>query len=230
MSTTAAPFTAQTLADARRLAGSGGRAEARPLEGEAQTRASTVASCTSSTRRPSTSGSVSGRTPCPRLKMCPGRPPARCEHLARRRLDALPRAEQDGRVEVPLDGMLLADLVPAAVERHAPVEADDVSSRRRHVPEQRGRADAEVDRRRVDCCRARVPTRAPRTRRSRTARARLPTSRRAGSRPLRRATCAATYRANVSESRSMSTSQAPGSRYMNAFTRAKSRLGRPSTR
>src|SRR5439155_25827834 len=41
------------------------------------TRASTVASCTSSVRRPRTAGSALGGTPCPRLNTLPGRPPAR---------------------------------------------------------------------------------------------------------------------------------------------------------
>src|SRR5438128_5314388 len=40
-----------------------------------QTRASTPCAWTSLARRVSTSGSVSGSTPCPRLKMLPGRPP-----------------------------------------------------------------------------------------------------------------------------------------------------------
>ena len=65
-------------------------------------------------------------------------------------LDALPRAEQDGRVEVPLDAALRADGEPALVERDAPVEADRVAARGGHRAEQVRRPGAEVDRRHVD--------------------------------------------------------------------------------
>src|SRR5438105_4919688 len=47
------------------------------LEADGDGAALAVRSCTSAHSRPSASGSVSGRTPWPRLKMWPGRPPAR---------------------------------------------------------------------------------------------------------------------------------------------------------
>ena len=72
--------------------------------------------------------------------MWPGRPPARVEHVARGRLDALPRAEEHRRVEVALHAALVADRVPAAVERDAPVEADHVAAGLGHRREQRRRA------------------------------------------------------------------------------------------
>ena len=115
------------------------------------------------------------------------------EHVERARLDALPRAEQQRRVEVALDAALLAGDLPAGVERHAPVEPDHVAAGRRHAREQRRRrSGAEVDRRHVDRRRGCVRSTARRTRRSPQARARRPTSRRAGSRRRRRATFAAT--------------------------------------
>src|SRR5581483_11769922 len=63
------------------------------------------------------------------------------------RLRPLPRAEEDGGVEVPLHRAARADGEPAPVERDTPVEADRVASRRRHRLEQMGGAGAEVDRR-----------------------------------------------------------------------------------
>src|SRR5438128_10461377 len=79
------------------------------------------------------------------------RPTARpAEHVERRGLDALPRAEQDGGVEIALDAALGADLVPAAVELDPPVEADHVAAGGSHLREQRSRPGAEVDRRTVD--------------------------------------------------------------------------------
>ena len=109
-----------------------------------------VRACTSSTRRPRSSGSVAGRTPWPRLKMWPGRPSARGQHVAGGRLDVLPRPEQRGGIEVSLHAAVVPDLLPAAVERDAPVEADHVPSGLGHLPQEGGRPGAEVDRRHVD--------------------------------------------------------------------------------
>ena len=106
---------------------------------------------TSRASREICSGSVRGRTPCPRLKMWPG--PARRHGRGSSRgcgLDALPRPEQDGRVEVALHAAVVPDRLPALVERDPPVEADHVAARRRHRRQQRRGARAEVDRRRVD--------------------------------------------------------------------------------
>ena len=72
------------------------------------------------------------------------------EHVERRRLDPLPRPEQDGAVEVALHAAVVADLLPAPVERDPPVEPDHVAARVAHLLEQRRRAGAEVDRRAVD--------------------------------------------------------------------------------
>ena len=72
------------------------------------------------------------------------------EHVERRRLDPLPRPEEDGAVEVALHAAVVADLLPAPVERDPPVEPDHVAARVAHLLEQRRRAGAEVDRRAVD--------------------------------------------------------------------------------
>ena len=63
--------------------------------------------------------------------MWPGRPPARSSTSRAARLDPLPRPEQHGRVEVPLHAAVVPDLLPARVERDAPVEADHVAARAR---------------------------------------------------------------------------------------------------
>ena len=70
------------------------------------------------------------------MKTCPGRPPRAREHVERRRLDPLPGAEQDARVEVPLHRALVPTARPAVVERDAPVEADRVAAGRGHLGEQ----------------------------------------------------------------------------------------------
>ena len=81
--------------------------------------------------------------------MWPGRPRSACEHLERLGLDALPRGEENGGIEVPLHGTV-RDLLPPHVERDPPVEADHVAARGGHLLEQRRRPRAEVDRRDVD--------------------------------------------------------------------------------
>ena len=55
--------------------------------------------------------------------------------------------EQHGRVEVSLDGAVIAGELPALVERDAPVEADHVAAGGGHRREQRDRAGSEMDRR-----------------------------------------------------------------------------------
>ncbi len=79
--------------------------------------------------------------------MCPGRPAARARMSRADSFDAVPGPEQDRRVEVPLDGAILAGELPALVEGDAPVEADHVAAGVGHRREQRDRAGAEVDRR-----------------------------------------------------------------------------------
>src|SRR6266508_1550363 len=65
-------------------------------------------------------------------------------------LDPLPRAEQGRRVEVALHAAIVADELPAAVERHAPVEPDHVAPSIGHRRQQVRRARAEMDRWDVD--------------------------------------------------------------------------------
>src|SRR5437763_11014634 len=79
------------------------------------------------------------------------RPPrGTLENSARLGLDPLPWAEQNCRIEVPLDPALLTDLLPAAVEVDPPVEADYVAARRRKRAKERRRPCAEMDRRHVE--------------------------------------------------------------------------------
>ena len=82
--------------------------------------------------------------------MCPRRPATGVEDADGRASDALPRAQQDGRVEVALHAAARAERLPAAVDGHPPVEADDVAADRLHLAEQVRRPVSEVDRRRVD--------------------------------------------------------------------------------
>src|SRR5215212_4568052 len=79
------------------------------------------------------------------------RPPSgTVENSSRFGFDPLPRGEQHGRIEVALYAALVADFGPAAVQRDAPVEADDVAAGGGHVAQERRRTGAEVDRRDVD--------------------------------------------------------------------------------
>src|SRR6266508_2968579 len=68
------------------------------------------------------------------------------EDPERRGLSPLPGAEQEGGIEIPLDGAVRADDLPAALDRDPPVEADDVAADGGHVAEEMERAGAEVDR------------------------------------------------------------------------------------
>ena len=71
-----------------------------------------VAAWTKSTSRLTLSTGVCGRTPWPRLKMWPGRPPALVEHRLGPLAQRIPRGEQGDRIEVALDG----DVRPSRVE------------------------------------------------------------------------------------------------------------------
>src|SRR5262245_14198647 len=53
------------------------------------------------------------------------------EHVSRAGLRSLPRAEEHGAVEVPLDPAVVADSLPGEVEREPPVDADHVATRSR---------------------------------------------------------------------------------------------------
>ena len=70
-----------------------------------------------------------GRMPWPRLKMWPGRPPARASTSSAPASTPVERAEQQRRIEVALDGAIDADALPGLVERRAPVGADHVAAR-----------------------------------------------------------------------------------------------------
>ena len=76
-----------------------------------------------------------------------GPPACRLEDGVGRALYAVPRPQEQSRIEVPLDAAVRPDLLPALAERDAPVEADDVAARGRHRLEQVRRAGPEVDRR-----------------------------------------------------------------------------------
>ena len=122
--------------------------------------------------------------------MWPGRPAARCRTSSARAEHAMARAEQERRVEVALDGAVGAELLPGDVERHAPVDADDVAAGRGEVGQDRRRAGAEMNRRHAGRLQGGEDlggVRAARTRGSRRPTARRPTSRKSGSpgRPLR---------------------------------------------
>ena len=105
-------------------------------------------SCTASTSARTWSTGVSGRTPCPRLKMCPGRPRG-LRRGSRRRAAGSPgsaRAARPGR-GCPARRRRARARAQAGVEIDAPVEADDVAARVAHALEQPGGAGAEVDHR-----------------------------------------------------------------------------------
>ena len=110
-----------------------------------------VCSCTSSTRRPRSAGSVSGSTPWPRLKMWPGRPPARLEDRR-----APPRASaRTARAGAPGRGCPARPgrSRPAASPRRAATrQSSPITSPpdRGHRLEQVRRPGPEMDRRDVD--------------------------------------------------------------------------------
>src|SRR5437868_2324500 len=69
------------------------------------------------------------------------------QYVVRGREQAAAWPEEADGIEVPLDRPVVPDDVPRLVERRAPVDADDVAARFRHVGEDRARVDAEVNRR-----------------------------------------------------------------------------------
>ena len=90
---------------------------------------------------------VDGRMPCPRLKMCPGRPPTRFRMSSACWNIRGHRPEQQRRIEVALDRPVVTDALPGLVDRNAPVGADDVAAGLAQLAEDRRRAGAEVNRR-----------------------------------------------------------------------------------
>ena len=176
-------------------------------------------------------GRSAGSTPWPRLKMWPGRPPARSSTSSAASSTRSHGPSSTAGSRLPCTPRSSPTACPAVVERDAPVEADHVAARGRHraraASPSRCRSGSSARRPR----RGSAPSTARRTPRSRPARARRPTSRRAGSRPRRRSTCAGDVRRERRPRASPSArATSRGSRYISAFTRAKSRLGRPSTR
>ena len=106
-----------------------------------------VRSCTSSRRRRSWAGSGAREDAVAEVEDVAGPPAGRLEDGVGRTLHAVPRPEEQRRIEVPLDAAVRPDPLPALAERDPPVEADDVAAGRRHRLEQVRRAGAEVDRR-----------------------------------------------------------------------------------
>ena len=156
-----------------------GRAVRHQHDGGAHTRASTVRACTSSVRRVTGVRVGLRQDPVAEVEDVAVAPARALEHVERRGLEPVPRREQRGGIEVALHAPL-ADELPALVERDAPVEPDHVAV---HLVEQRRGPGAEVDRRHVDRVEDARAVRRDELARSPPARARRPTSRRAGSRP-----------------------------------------------
>ena len=117
----------------------------RPRPGRPATTPARPSAWTSSTTRSRMPGSVSGRTPWPRLKTCPGAEPAAAEHLAGLGLGHLPGGEAQGRVEVALDGQPGPDPPPGLVQRHPPVDADHRAPGGGHRGQQLAGAHPEED-------------------------------------------------------------------------------------
>ena len=163
--------------------------------------------------------------------MWPGRPAARSQDVLGGAEHAMTRPEQERRVEVALDGVVRAELLPGHVERQAPVDADDVAAGGGEVGQDRRRPGAEMNRRDVGRLRGR-------RRPSRCAGWRTRGSRAADSAPTHESkiwmacapasTCATTKPLTTWASRSHSRCHASGWPYISALVRAKSRDGPPS--
>ena len=134
----------------------------------------------------STLGSVSGSTPCPRLKMCPGRPPRApsTSSAAASTRSHGPSSTAGSRLPWTPRSAPTASQPPSSGD--APVEADHVAAGARQRAQQllgRPCRSGSSERRPRRGC---APSTARRTPRSPPATARRPTSRRAGSRRRRR--------------------------------------------
>ena len=135
----------------------------------------------------STPGSVSGRTPWPRLNTCPGGRAPAADHRAAVASTTGHGANSTAGSRLPCTASDRAEPSRRLVERHAPVDADHVGPGLAHGRQQLAGADAEVDARHVGAPAA--STRADRgctCSGSRRAAARRPTSRTAARRPRRR--------------------------------------------
>ncbi len=105
-----------------------------------------LSSWTSSASRRRLSLGVSGSTPWPRLKMWPGRPPARSRTCRASRATTSNGASITPGIEVALDAAV-ADAAPGLVEGQPPVDADDVGAGARHRLEEVRGGGPEMDRR-----------------------------------------------------------------------------------
>src|SRR5690606_29164190 len=68
------------------------------------------------------------------------------EDAASLTLYRLPRREQQRRIKIALDALVVADPLPRLAERQAPIDADDIGIRIADVLQQLDRARAEVNR------------------------------------------------------------------------------------
>ena len=85
----------------------------------------------------------------------PGPAAGALEHVVGCGERAIERAEQQRGIEVALNRPIEADALPRFVERGAPVGADHVTARLAQLGENRAGADAEMNRRHVECAQAR---------------------------------------------------------------------------
>ncbi len=180
-----------------------------------------LSSCTASTTAATCATGVSGRTPWPRLKTWPGRPPAR----SRMRADA-PRDLRRGGAKsatgsrLPCTPTPSAEPPPRLAEVDAPVEADHVAAGLAHQLEERAGAGPEVDDRDAGGGERRQRARACAAGRrcgSRRGRGNRPSCRRAAPPRRRPRPAPARSRPIASASRSMSACQATGSPYISVF-------------
>ena len=189
--------------------------------------------CTSSTTRSRIAGSVSGRTPWPRLKMWPGWSPA-CSSTARvSAVDHVPGGQAQGGIEVALDGDAGSDPSPGLVEGDPPVHAHHRAAGLGHRRQQLAGADAEEDGGHVRVGRRPAPRRARRvagsTNSSVVARGRgcRPNCRRPGRQRPRRPAGTASEATARSPAGPTSACQIAGSVCMSALTGGEVRDGPP---
>ena len=169
------------------------------------------------------------RTPWPRLKMWPGRPPRALEHVERR-LDARshgPSSTAGSRLPcTPRSSPSASQPRSSSMRQSRPITSPPAAAIGRAARRRPCRSGSSARRRRRGCARCA----AARLARSRRARARRPRSRRAGSRRRRPRPARAGSATKHAASTSISACHASGSRYISAFAFVKSRDGLPSTR
>ena len=166
------------------------------------------------------SGSVPGRTPWPRLKTWPGRPPARASTSSASRSTTSHGAPSAAGSRFPWTARPGTADQPSSsgTRQSSPMTSPPAAAM---SAQQVGRAGAEVDRRHVDRGQDRARSTARRGRGRAPARACPPTSRRAGRRPRRRAPWPRGRRRTTSASFAISASQVSGSESISAFVRGK---------